>query len=563
MNIKNIHIFRILAALLLSVVVGSCSQDEMIIEHGETLPPGQYPLMFTATVDGMMSRSIESEPWVDGDEIAVQIDDYPAIGLYKLNPDGSVKKCDDPLSWPYEEGCVKAWFPSVELPYTKQISDQTEGFHNIDFLYAGTGTERYSNTIDLKFKHLMTKVKCNLSKGEGITDDDLATAKVSYYGFTKATFSETGLLGDENDGLITSTSDFAALLVPQDMSGKPFIKVELTVTVNEVPIPKTLIYTPEKLQLEAACSYIFNITVQKDRLVAQTVSGAWDDEKGPEYANQVLRRVNLNINLSEGEELDLSFSDNVTQVSGNTRAGNVPDYLLVKGKEFSISYDIKDTNHWKGLIPSVEDAGKLTMNCLRTKDVYTFTYKLVSDTVSFEYTNYAQVDDKYYWVADTLSFEYDEYVQVGDTYYDDGTWSRGQINGKTPIGIVFRTDLTGTDDEPGNYNNWGDKRRIRGYVVALKDASTQKGCWGKGIAGNSYVTTTFSESSTDPLKSIYSGYVNTNKIREKDPDGLYSASTVSATSTEYGHSRRPLIINPLHLLKKKKAADGIFHLSDN
>lgn len=106
MNIRKIHILRALTAVSFCVLVCSCSQDEIDGTHGETLPAGKYPLMFTATVDGMISRAAQSEPWGDGDEIAVQIDDYPAIGSYVLNEDGSVKESENPLSWPYKEGFV-------------------------------------------------------------------------------------------------------------------------------------------------------------------------------------------------------------------------------------------------------------------------------------------------------------------------------------------------------------------------------------------------------------------------------------------------------------------------
>lgn len=80
-----------MVVLLLSGVTASCSQDELVSEHGNALTPDKYPLLFTASIDGMISRADESEPWGDGDVIAVQIDDYPVTGSYKLNMDGSVK----------------------------------------------------------------------------------------------------------------------------------------------------------------------------------------------------------------------------------------------------------------------------------------------------------------------------------------------------------------------------------------------------------------------------------------------------------------------------------------
>lgn len=212
-----------MVVLLLSGVTASCSQDELVSEHGNALTPDKYPLLFTASIDGMISRADESEPWGDGDVIATQIVGHSLTGYYVLNPDGSVKESDDPLAWPVDEGFVRAWYPSEKFPITKQIGDQSEGYHHIDFLYAQTvEKKKFNSTVHLLFKHQMAKVRCVLSAGDGVIDEDINTAKVSYYGFTNAIFSETGVEGDGDNGLITPTSDFTALLVPQDMSGKPF-----------------------------------------------------------------------------------------------------------------------------------------------------------------------------------------------------------------------------------------------------------------------------------------------------------------------------------------------------
>lgn len=88
-------------------------------------------------------------------------------------------------------------------------------------------------------------------------------------------------------------------------------------------------------------------------------------------------------------------------------------------------------------------------------------------------------------------------------------------------------------DDPENPIGWKTSR-IRGYVVALKDASTDKGCWPKKQLGNldnphtQYLTTTFEESSTKPLETKnYSGYINTFKIISEDPYGMYSSSDVT------------------------------------
>lgn len=70
--------------------------------------------------------------------------------------------------------------------------------------------------------------------------------------------------------------------------------------------------------------------------------------------------------------------------------------------------------------------------------------------------------------------------RIGDFYYSDGTWSTALNKAKTPIGIVFRVGCaTEYGDNISYYRQKDGKTRfseIRGYVVALQDASDE-GCW--------------------------------------------------------------------------------------
>lgn len=509
MRFINKYILPALAAIFFCAVASSCSQDEF-----ELVPDSERALKLYASVEGMATRAGDTDVWSDGDKIRVRIGSYPWIGQYELNPDGSVKSAVEALAWPHPEDYVSAWFPFLNEGSEVKIDDQTNGYHKFDFMDAHTDDiVSYKNIVNLNFKHQMSKVRCNLFKGEGITEDDLSTAKVSYYGFTSVTFSENGLTGNGN-GLITTASTYEALLLPQDMTGKPFIKVDLTVTVNHVPIHKTLIYTPQsgKGELEAGTFYTFNITVQKDRLVVQPISGLWNNQTGPESADQVLCRVNL----PHGHEQTLSFSSNVTTMPKNATGGDI-EYLLVKGREFSISYIITDDNYMNGFVPTVEDAQKLTIEGSNSEGKCNFNYIINPQTENTGNTN------------NTVNLVYDEYVQVGDIYFSDGTWNRELIEGRIPVGIVFKTDLTDTGDEPGKYG-WDSTRRIRGYVVALTDAYN-KISWAKGTGWNKYLTVPYAESTTDELLTTYSGYVNSIKMKNDDTNGLYSKANLSPLSS--------------------------------
>lgn len=103
--IKN-HILLSLAAMSLCVVAVSCAHDDFDFKHGDTLPEGKFPLKLTAAVDGMVTRASDTDFWDDGDKIRVRIGEYPWVGNYELNADGTVKDAIDPLAWPHTDDYV-------------------------------------------------------------------------------------------------------------------------------------------------------------------------------------------------------------------------------------------------------------------------------------------------------------------------------------------------------------------------------------------------------------------------------------------------------------------------
>ncbi|MDE6485314.1 MAG: fimbrillin family protein, partial [Duncaniella sp.] len=243
MNTFVKYMTRAVMALSLCAGASSCSEDEYGIGPDDMLS-GDYPLRLTASVDGMKSRADESCSWVDGDSIAVRIGvigRFDRIGNYVLNADGTVMDEPTPLSWPRPKDIVKAWYPYVDMNDVKSFSlkDQSSGYHHIDFMRAESDSIHYKETVNLTFKHQMAKVSTVLVRGDGISEEEFATARVYYSGFTTADFSETALTAD-NIGLITPDSVNTALLVPRAMNNQPLITVTITVNVNGHLIDKTL-----------------------------------------------------------------------------------------------------------------------------------------------------------------------------------------------------------------------------------------------------------------------------------------------------------------------------------
>ncbi|MDE6371089.1 MAG: fimbrillin family protein, partial [Duncaniella sp.] len=359
MNLFAKYISRAVATLSLCAVVSSCSQDDLGMGRVKTPFPGEYPLMFTTTVDEMRSRANEQSHWVDGDTIAVRIGEigvFDRIGKYRLNADGTVMDEVLPLNWPKPDAIVKAWYPYVDMNEVRTVSiaDQSKGYHHADFMRAVTEEEEnYKHTINLTFKHLMAKVSTELVRGDGISEEEFATARLYYMGYTGANFSETDLNTDGFvTGLITPDSVNSALLVPRAMNNQPLIIVTLTVNVNGHLIDKTMTYTASSADdLKPGYHNHYTVTVQKDRLqVNPPVSASWTDvvvgddlNSKPWIFNVVF---NDRLSIPKASRKDIVFSENVLNVE-DFRDSTV-NYLEVEGNVFSLT-----CNKSQGITPKM------------------------------------------------------------------------------------------------------------------------------------------------------------------------------------------------------------------
>lgn len=471
------------AALLLAGdgMLSSCSQDEPG-GQGTPLPDGQYPLQLSASVaEAVSTRAAGKDGWTgDGtEEIAASVDG--TTYKYRITDTGGATEFADtqePFYWQNtaQTANIEAWYPydtrtDIDITRQNEMTDLSE----IDFLKADrVENVNYQTQIALTFRHQMAKVSYTLIPGDGVTENDLANATVSIAGHTQASFSE-GTLTGSGDGWITPTADGEVLLVPQDMSGKEFIKV--SINGNE------FFYTPGAgaANLQPGTHYTYTITVRKDRIEVTGISASWNDDITEGPAGEATFRVHL----SENHGQTLSYSNNVTEKD---------DYLEVTGNPFTISYTVTDANQMKGF-PIAEGIG--TMERTASGNVYIFTYTLRSD----------------------VRLTYGDYAQAGDYYYSDGTWHPDYKADKTCIGIVFKSG-SGEGDDVSAYG--GTPSSIHGYVVALADAHHEAGAWGIRTTDVSGLT---NEGSYTP---IYNGYANTAVVRELS---AYSSTDVSQPTT--------------------------------
>lgn len=447
---------------MLCASAASCSQDEIDIEQGEPLPPDKYPLeLMTSSIDETQSRAAGKDEWTyDGTEyIGVRIGADGNIGKYVIGAGGSAQPAsiDQTIYWQSTApATVTAWYPH-EAQTAKDITDQSKGYKDIDFLKATAENKRFNEKVELSFIHQMAKVSYTLKKGDGITDEDLKGAVVQIAGYTKASFSE-GILTGMVDGWITPASNNDVLLVPQDMTGRPFIKVSIN--------GNNFIYTPGEgaANLQSGTHYIYTITVKKDGVEVNCQQGVeWTDNETSDTQSPVFHIKTIDgIELEAGDGCILSEGDGFKQLSG----GNV---LKVK-----IPMGLK--------IPFPQ--GRYTIDTYEYKDEFSYTcqLKLRSD-ITF------------------TSISETQQLQVGDFYYADGTCLDKLLMNLPCIGIVFRV---GAGDADG-ISAYGDKlTAIQGYAVALHDVARFGIKWSENTEN----------CGTSTSKTDYKGYENTQKIQQ-------------------------------------------------
>lgn len=272
----NRYYWTILASL--SLMAASCGKTEP--ESATALPEGKYPLKLTAEMTQPLTRSGGKDAWAGGEEIGVNMDGLLSPRKFVIEPGGSAKPIDaaNAIWWKNaDEARVTAWYPDIVNP-ALDISDQSGGYADFDLVWA-TAVGRYDRDIVLQFTHRMAKIEFSLAAGDGITEEELASASVKVLGDDEAYFS-IGMIGaaDKSDGEIapyydSATKKFEAVVVPQDMTGKPLIRIGLG--------GKTFAYTPEtqsKGKLDAGTCHSYSITVKANGLEVETPWGYdWSD----------------------------------------------------------------------------------------------------------------------------------------------------------------------------------------------------------------------------------------------------------------------------------------------
>ena len=515
-------------SLLCSLALLAASCSDLTDDDGNRLPDGTYPMTFTASVDGLTATRATTDTdgktsWQAEDPVAISMDGGANHKQYKItdtstgamSPDGEANI----LYWKKTQETLAAWSPvsctigSNTGSSEVSITDQSSSFGKLEnILHAPEKNYTYSsgNPAAFSFRHALAKVKVTLQKGDGMENSDLSGAVVTFMGYTAGTLGYGGMTGSGSNGAITpktvtpatngsDVTTYTALLIPQNMQGKKFIKV----TVGTSAAARDYFYTPTgstDANLEAGKEYVYTITVKKTGLEVQVTDNgaAWGsgmDITGSEPStieNHVITITNKN-NLTNLVVKDANGSAINAQPDGT--------YLLpATATTFSVSYSPSDKT--KSLVPTFG----LCRFSSRNGDNTGGSFKYICN---------------YSGVISNVTLALGEYMQMGDFYYSDGTWSApftvsvdAAANSTSPtiIGIVLKVGK----DESGDWKDDCQYKKkdgsttmsaINGYVLALHDANGGSYCqWG------SYgIQVEHTDMNRDQNTGFY-GYKNTQAI---------------------------------------------------
>ena len=385
----------------------------------------------------------------------------------------------------------------------KANQSEDDNYQSSDYLEAVDAMVTFNNPVALTFKHRTAKVVVKLTAGEGITD------------LTDAAVTFVNQIGVEDNGaeVIPKTetangeSPYTALVIPQQMQDKKFIKV----TIGADGTARDYYYTPTNstdANLEAGKQYTYTITVKKTGLEV-TITGngtAWTDESVPTSPDAT---VTYHITApTSGVTIEAALG------SGGTLTDNSNgSYTLSGGNAVSITATSTYIQSIKGLYEVAEDGT---------------TYTLKSDLFIAGYT-----------LAD---------ARVGDFYCKSSDGSTGYLipgdasltteQQAACIGIVYSTDVSRIGAATQALKTKGVSIP-HGLVMALTNASD--GCrWGKsfkdenrgGVDGAPF------KANTDQSKKQYEnvdGYGETHWIIDTYKN---SGSDLQNTYTAFYHASR-------------------------
>lgn len=254
MKKTNIPIY--IMCLWAALVLAACTGDD-----DAAWPEGGVPLELYAAVEGYSSanaqtRATTENRWEGGEKVWLRIEGVYGMKEIRLEVDSDGKLIIDGDWWrsPDEEKIIDGEYynSQASASFSVQADQSNEGYQDSDYMFA----PRICITVTspdktLVFRHVTAKVVVHLKAGNGVTDDELQRATVTFENLTCTRGSvnlSNGTAEQVRPGTdhitpneVTPAADgyvrtVRALLPPQDMSGRKFVKIVIG--------GKTFYYTP-------------------------------------------------------------------------------------------------------------------------------------------------------------------------------------------------------------------------------------------------------------------------------------------------------------------------------
>lgn len=465
-NIRNYSF----GLILLSCMGGMSCTREADIDMTDT-----DGVVFSANI-GQASRRGDNS-WTGGELIGMQVGE--SVKTYRISDaaTGAMVTDDEPYTWTSGEYQLHAWSPYTDKSISLTDQSDAEKMFACDLLECNTTVNAQS--VQLTFKHKMTRVWYELQQFPGYTNEEANNAVISYYGYPSIKYAK-GIIekeGEPNTEISTRKIDDRhgeAILVPGEMWDKPFIKVVIGGDTY-VYTPKHTVATDEErwtgvLKEGYNQRYYLKVSKKGIEVSMESSSVGWDSETID--------------GVTDGKyKAEIPSNLNNPQITGVENG-------IITGADnsFSISYT---ENGNGGLLYE----GNCTVQRTTDGTSHTYTFSKIASDIKVSYTS--------------------EYLKVGKYYYSNGTFGDEAVKeGCETVGLVYKLGVSKNEYDTDQIDNYSgsELKSITGYVVSLT-SSTNKFSWAQG----DNLETEFAsfENSDDEEKSegtMYKGYIYTKAI---------------------------------------------------
>lgn len=301
MNKVSKYVFVTLAA---SIVMTACSKED-VFEGGES--NDRIEVLFSSNITGNVTEKPSSRAagavWDSNDAIGiymVEANSYTVthgVSNYKYTTTAvgdtgrftaASNKIYYPVTTPSTVDFISYYPHSAvaslnDLEYPIALATQTPQ-SGIDLLYSNNakGKTKADTTINLAFKHQLTKVEFTIIPGEGTTTAELTSMEVSIKGFnTTAKFDlKTGTISDEGTP--------AAIVIDKTTPGVLYSAIVLPTTVAEGEASVEFkvgddIYIwkiPANTEFKASSKHQYAVTINRTGITVTGTIVDWAIENG-------------------------------------------------------------------------------------------------------------------------------------------------------------------------------------------------------------------------------------------------------------------------------------------